>query len=124
MSRRREAGFTIIEVLLAVVMLSIGVLALGSTSGTITRMLSGGKLKTNAGALAVSVLDSLRYRAYATTPQCTNLTAGTTTRVMGRYSVVSVISSGTESRTIQVRVTYRNGRRVQADTVRTILYCQ
>src|SRR6185436_10991318 len=70
-------GFTIIEVLIAIMMLSVGVLALASSSGSIARMMYFGQRKTDASALVQSVLDSMRYRANAATPMCNGLASGT-----------------------------------------------
>ncbi len=50
MSRNRR-GFTIVEILVAVIVLSIGVLALAGTLGTITRMMSNGQQKTRAATV-------------------------------------------------------------------------
>ena len=72
-----KGGFTIVEVLIAIIMLSIGVLALASSSGTITRMMYDGRTKTDISAVAQSVLDSLRTTAYGTTyPACATLVDG------------------------------------------------
>ena len=76
MKQGSRSGFTIVEVLIAIVMLSIGVLALASSSGSVTRMMQFGRMKTDATAIAQSVLDSLRYRAAATSPKCTELVNG------------------------------------------------
>ena len=42
-NRQREAGFTIIEVMIAVVILTVGLLGLTATSALVTRMLGRGQ---------------------------------------------------------------------------------
>ena len=55
---QREGGFTIIEVLVAVVILGFGIVALVGSSGVVTRMIGQGKRTTNAAS--VSAVNSAR----------------------------------------------------------------
>jgi len=125
MKQASRDGFTIVEVLIAIVMLSVGVLALASSSGSITRMMHFGRMKTDATAIGQSVLDSLRYRAQATTPKCTNVITGsqTTAPKLGFTTNWTVTTSG-NTRQVMVAVGYLVGTRLRADTLRTTLYCQ
>ena len=125
MTRSSRGGFTIVEVLIAIVMLSIGVLALASSSGSITRMMHFGRMKTDATAIAQSVLDSLRYRAQATTPKCTSVVAGSQAIApkLGFTTNWTVTTSG-DTRNVVVAVSYQVGPRQKADTLTTSLYCQ
>ena len=124
MKRTSKDGFTIVEVLIAIVMLSIGVLALASSSGSITRMMHFGRMKTDATAIAQSVLDSLRYTAQATTPKCTNVVAGSqaTPPKLGFTTSWTVTTSG-DTRRVLVAVTYQIGPRQRVDTLTTTLFC-
>ncbi|HET6345602.1 MAG TPA: prepilin-type N-terminal cleavage/methylation domain-containing protein, partial [Myxococcota bacterium] len=74
--RQARAGFTLVEVLVAVVVLGIGVLALVGSSAMVTRMIGRGQMGTRAAQVASKRLDSLRIVAYATTPRCTLLASG------------------------------------------------
>ena len=125
MKQSSRSGFTIVEVLIAIVMLSVGVLALASSSGSITRMMHYGRMKTDATAIGQSVLDSLRYRAQATTPKCTNVVTGNqaSSPKAGFTTTWTVTTSG-NSRNVMVAVRYWVGTRLRADTLRTSLYCQ
>jgi prepilin-type N-terminal cleavage/methylation domain-containing protein len=118
MKQSSRGGFTIVEVLIAIVMLSIGVLALASSSGSITRMM-------HATAIGQSVLDSLRYRAQATTPKCTSVVTGSqaTAPKPGFTTNWTVTTSG-NTRNVVVAVRYWVGTRLRGDTLRTSLYCQ
>lgn len=120
--KRTKAGFTIVEVLIAVIMLSIGILALAGTSGAITRMLASGKFKTRAATVIQTRLDSLRVVANRTTPKCTSLSNGTAT--VTPFSLVWVISGAGASRSIELRTSYRVGPRMQGDTVRALILCR
>ena len=125
MKQRNEKGFTIVEVLIAVIMLTIGVLALASSSGGTTRMLSFGQKKTDASAIAQSVLDSLRYRAAATTPKCTALVSGsqTTSPKRGFTTSWTVATSG-DLRNIVVNVAYRVGPQLKGEQVTSSFFCR
>lgn len=119
-------GFTIVETLVAVIILSIGVLALASTVGGITRMMSSGQQKTRAATVAASILDSLRNKAYSSIPKCSGLSNGseTTNRYGTRYAsswTISNTGTGT-SRNVRIQVSYRVGTRVQADTLLSTIH--
>jgi type IV pilus assembly protein PilV len=125
MRQSARSGFTIVEVLVAIVMLTIGVLALASSSGSITRMMYFGQLKTDASALAQSVLDSMRYTAYETTPTCTALTSGAVAGVHKRgFTASTLVTTSGDLRDIVVTVNYRVGPQVKTETVSSSIYCR
>ena len=125
MKRTSRGGFTIVEVLIAIIMLSVGVLALASSSGSITRMMHFGRMKTDATAIAQSVLDSLRYRAQATTPKCTSVVAGSQATAPKRGFTTSwTVTTSGDTRNVVVAVRYQVGSRLRADTLNTSLYCR
>jgi type IV pilus assembly protein PilV len=127
MKHRNRKGFTIIEVLIAIIMLTIGVLALASSSGAITRMMYFAQRRTDASALAQSVLDSLRYMANNTSPKCTALANGgpTATGVAkpGFTATATVASPSADTRSVVVIVNYRVANRAKSDTVSSTLLC-
>jgi len=115
-------GFTIVEVLIAIVMLSIGVLALASSAGGVTRMMSNGQRKTRSYAMATSLLDSLRKVAKA---NCGGLPASGSGNRGGMTIAWTVTNSGTTSITHQVtvRMAYQVGPFTKGDTLIASLYC-
>jgi type IV pilus modification protein PilV len=123
MSRNRR-GFTIVETLVAVIILSIGVLALASTVGGITRMMSSGQQKTRAATVAASILDSLRNKAYSSIPKCSGLINGSkTTGLYGSmYASTWTISGAGTSRDVRIEVSYRVGPRAQGDTLLSTIH--
>ena len=126
MKKLSRGGFTIVEVLIAIIMLSIGVLALASSSGTITRMMYDGRTKTEIAAVAQSVLDSLRTKAYGTTyPSCAALADGSA-GIPPRpgMTVDWFVNVNGEQMDIEVVVGYLTGRATRADTVTTSLFCR
>ncbi len=57
---KNSKGFTIIEVLVAMVILSIGVLSLGLLQLTAVQNTQGGHMRSQAAILAYDVIDSMR----------------------------------------------------------------
>jgi len=115
----RRNGFTIVETLVAIIILSVGVLALASSVGGITRMMSSGQRKTRASTLAASILDSLRNAAYSASPKCTGLVSGASsvTNYGSNYTTDWTVTGTGRSRRITIVVGYRVGTRAQGDTL-------
>jgi prepilin-type N-terminal cleavage/methylation domain-containing protein len=122
MSNRR-GGFTIVEVLVAVVISSIGIISLAGSAGGVTRMMYLGQRKTRSYTVAASALDSLRNRANSTSPKCSAaLATGSGTNPGGFAKAWTITGSGS-SRQARVIVSYPSGRRTQADTLYATLLC-
>ena len=97
---KQEAGFTIIEVLIAVVILSVGLLGLASTAGYVTRMIGQGNRFTQASTLASKQLELLRAGG------CTTMANGSS--ATGRFRVawtVTTLNTGSQRTANQVQVT-------------------
>ncbi len=72
-------GFTLIEVLVAIVLLTIGLVALVGSSSSVTRMIGRGKIETRAAQVAARRMETLRLLADASPlnstgkgPRCTD----------------------------------------------------
>src|SRR6185312_8189350 len=74
--KRSRAGFTIVEVLVAVTVLGVGITALVGSSAMVTRMIGRGQKATRAAQVASQRLEKLRLLAYSTNPKCTALANG------------------------------------------------
>jgi type II secretion system protein I len=61
--QRTETGFTILEVLIAIVILGIGVIALVGTSGLVTRHIGRSRVVTIANEVATRRLEDLKLAA-------------------------------------------------------------
>ena len=67
---RGRAGFTVIEVIVAILILTIGVLALAGTAAVVTKQMASGSRQTVASTIAQARFDSLA------SVDCTQLAAG------------------------------------------------
>jgi type II secretory pathway component PulJ len=65
-----KRGFTIAEAMVAIVVLSVGVLALVGSAALTTRMLGRGRHSTLTGQVAAARIERLRHVALSTVPRC------------------------------------------------------
>jgi prepilin-type N-terminal cleavage/methylation domain-containing protein len=114
-------GFTIIEVLIAISILCVGILALLQSAATITVMLRDGRLRTLASATAASRIDNLRLLAGSTSPTCTAVSSGSASSPNGTESWT--IAGAGRSRTVTETVNVSVGTRSLGMTVRGTLLC-
>ena len=114
-------GFTLVEVLIAVVILSVGVLGMVGSAGLVSRMIGQGKRNTQAAIVAMQRMETIREQALSTNPRCTALANGTAT-TNGVSENWRVTGSG-RSRRIRLIVTYPTNRGVATDTVNTVVGC-
>jgi len=122
--KHSRLGFTLTEVLVAVFLLGVGIIALVGTSAAVTRMIGLGKVETRAAQAASRRMESLRHAAYATSPRCAD---------PGFASGGPVLSGGmTESwlvpptgriRKVRVTITYLTARGSREAMLETVLTC-
>lgn len=106
----RRGGFTLVELVIAVIILSFGVLGLAGTTMLVVRQVTLADVNTERSAALQSVVE----RLYATS---TN-TITTGNRTIGSYSVTwAVTDSTTLSRTVRV---ITNGPGLRKDSAATV----
>jgi prepilin-type N-terminal cleavage/methylation domain-containing protein len=119
-------GFTIVEVLVAIIVLGVGVVALVGSSALVTRMIGRGKHATRAVQMAEQRLEFMRQRAQSTSPQCTAPVANGTINhaggVVEQWTTTTPVGSPDE-RNLTARVTYRTARGTDTITLFTIIRC-
>lgn len=126
MSSPSPRGFTMVEVLVALVLLTVGVMALVGSSAMVSRMIGRGLGSTVAVQVATARIERLRRVAASTTPRC--LAPGfasdsaTTDGVSERWVVAPAVGSGL-TRGIRVVLSYRTPRGPAVDTVHTTVLC-
>ena len=103
--RRRHVarrGFTLVEVIVAIVVLSIGVLGLAGTASYVTMQMYGAREQTIAANMATKVIDSLAAR------RCTDIVGGTQTR--RGVTVTWTVGDSLRTRWVNQTVQYRPKR--------------
>jgi prepilin-type N-terminal cleavage/methylation domain-containing protein len=125
MSGRNERGFTLVEVLLAVVLLGIGVMALVGSSAMVTRMIGKGSQYTLVSQRASARFERLRQIAASTSPPCTSgsFASGSAAALNGISESWVVQTSGSE-RLVTVYLTYGTVKGTRADTVSATILCK
>ena len=127
MTRGTRGGFTIIEVLIAVVVLGAGVLALASSSAAVSRIIGRGRTATISAQVAAEQLERLRSYAAATNPKCGSTRFTNSAGVEQRQGVGlswNVGDPAADVRHVEVYVTYRvPPGRTRTDTLRTRILC-
>jgi prepilin-type N-terminal cleavage/methylation domain-containing protein len=119
---RAEAGFTIVEVLIAVVVLAVGIVALVGSTASSTRMIGRGRTATRAVQAATERMEMLRADAYRTSPDCTALADGSDSASTGIVTTWTITGTGSP-RTVRVISSYRVPGRLRADTLSTQIRC-
>ena len=121
---QNDRGFTLVEVLVAVMVLSVGITALVGSSALVTRMVGRGATETRAAEVAQQRLDSLRLVAYSTTTRCTSagFASGGPVTVKGIRERWIVAAAG-GVRQVTDTVTHRTARGTHTDVLTTFIKC-
>ena len=120
MSRTRydEKGISLIEILIALVILSVGLLGLVGAGATVNRMIGAGRWNTVTMTYAQRRIDLLRAAARDSTG-CSSLTAGSAA-IPGGLTERWTVSPGVRLVGIEVIVA---GRGARVDTLSTVIPC-
>jgi prepilin-type N-terminal cleavage/methylation domain-containing protein len=117
---KNRKGFTITEIVLAMTIFLIGVLAFVGTSAATARMLTRGNRATKASFYAQEQLEMLASK------HCPNLSAGTATSAGGVYSHAWTITDALSGNSKRIRlITTYSPRRgfTRADTTEMSVIC-
>jgi prepilin-type N-terminal cleavage/methylation domain-containing protein len=122
--QHRRSGFTLVEALVAVVVVGVGIVALMSASASVTRMIGRGKMETVAAVAASRRMEVLRSAAEATLPRCINpaFTSGGPVMVGGVAEEWEVAASG-RVRPVRVTVTYLTVHGLRTARLETRIRC-
>lgn len=126
MSQRSEQGFTIIEIMLAVIVLSVGVMALVGSSALATRMIGRGKLSSRVTQVANARAELLRAYAAQTSPGCTNGNVASGNAVTNGVTERWVLNgaAGDFTRDVTMSFTYAVPGGTRTDVMVITLYCK
>lgn len=125
MSVRSERGFTIAEVLVAVVMLTVGVMALVGSSAMVTRMVGRGRNDTMAGQAATARIEWLRQMAASGASPCSSASWASDSLTNGNIREKwQILDASGFSRRVLLTLRYNVAGRVKVDSVRTTILCK
>ena len=113
-------GFTLVEVLVATVVLGVGIVALVGASASVSRLVGHGRKATHAAERAERRLELLRQAAAAV--GCVGL-AGGAAPAAGDVDERWEVGGGGSTRLVRVLVTYPGLGGPHTDTVSTLLRC-
>ena len=112
----KRAGFTLVELLVAMMVFAVGMLGLAATAGSVTRMMGGAKRQTIAATVAQSRIEKLR------SSPCASIVSGSeTVRGISNTWTVTAVSRGVNVRDSVSFPSSRNTRR--SKVYQTTLSC-
>lgn len=119
-SRRARRGMSLIELLVAMSILSVGLLAVAGVSGSISRSLGESRNETLAATAAMA-----RFEALAGT-DCASLTLGTVTEVTTRGITERylVTDNGNNTRMLIDTVSWKTRRGTRVAAFTTLIPCR
>jgi prepilin-type N-terminal cleavage/methylation domain-containing protein len=120
--RHARSGFTLVEVLVAVTVLSVGVVAMAGSAAMVTRMIGRGKIDTRAAQLATQRVEALRLTAYSTTPRCTALANGGP-QLTNHVSLSWTVAVNGTGRTVTVSASYATTAGTRTEVLTTYIEC-
>ena len=121
-----RSGFTLVELLVAVVILGVGLLALAAGTGAITRTLHGSRIATQAVQQTTQRMDLLRAAARSTDAPCTSVTFASSAAPVTIQGITLkwVVPANGAMRRVLVIASYPLGRnRNRVDTLATNMSC-
>jgi prepilin-type N-terminal cleavage/methylation domain-containing protein len=119
---RSRFGFSLLEVLMALLVITVALLGMAGTLGPVARLAGEGRARGRAAQMLASRLDRLRAELLAAAPACAAPASGSAWHPNGFYESWS---SGALAGRVEVSIitlTPRPGGAV-ADTIRTRLAC-
>ena len=122
--KRSSSGLTLIEVLVAIVVLGIGIVALAGGSSMVTRMIARGKVETHAAHMASRRMEALRLAAASSSPRCTAAAFASGGPVIHNGITESwVVPAAGKLRLVRVTVTYLTVRGPRSAGLETGIEC-
>lgn len=114
--RRGRAGFTIVELIVAMLMLTIGLLGLAGVGAVVLKQMRGGTYQTIAASIAQS-----RFEQFEGDP-CASIASGTAT-VRGMTETWTASAVGLRAKTIRDTVTFVGPSGTRKVGIHTVVAC-
>ena len=111
-----ERGFSLAEVMIAMVILTVGVLGIAASSAAITRMTAEGGRQGGSAAVAESRIELL-----TATPCASIVSTGSATT--GKFTETWTVTTAGLLNTVTVNVSYPSGRTTRTSTYVAYISC-
>lgn len=96
-AQNNRGGFSLVEVVVAIMVLSFGLLAMAASTGYVASQLRSSSFDTQRNLARQQVIEQLRSTIFA------NLASNTTGQVVGRYTVRwNITNVNTSQRSVQI----------------------
>ncbi|MDF2776193.1 MAG: hypothetical protein K0S86_5694 [Geminicoccaceae bacterium] len=112
---RTRRGLTLIEVMIAIIVMAVGIMGLAGTASYVTQQMGGGNMQTIAAGMATKVADSLSAR------RCPALVDGSQTN--RGVTVTWTVEDSSRTRWVRQSVQYKP-KRGPTKTVNYVLVVQ
>lgn len=119
-SWRDRRGVTVIELIVALAIVSIGVFGLAGGATLVTRLMGGGTVQARAATIANAHMEQFRAKS------CASLSNGTDTvrSVISTWTVSSISVSGSQrGATVNLTVQYPTTKGMRSQAYATVLPC-
>ena len=121
---KNQRGFTIIEIIIAIIVLTVGVLGLVTTAALVTRMIARGQRSATAAAFASRRLERMRVAACIDAQRVSGqdtLYRGSTWVAVNTWTFTD---AGNQNYRLKIRTLYKTVKnRVRTDSTETTLPC-
>jgi hypothetical protein len=119
-----RSAFTIAEAVVALVVLSVGILAFVGSAALTSRMVGRGRHSTHIAQIAAARIERLRQIAFSTVPACTGAEwRGDSAGGPGLTESWQILDPAGPTRRIRIVVSSRHATGSSSDTVVTGMLC-
>lgn len=115
-TRVRRSGFTLVELIVAMLMLTIGLLGLAGVGAVVLKQMKGGTHQTIAASIAQSRFEQFEGDA------CSSIVGGTAT-VRGMSETWTVAAVGLRAKTVRDTVTFAASNGTRKVGIHTVVAC-
>jgi type IV pilus assembly protein PilV len=113
--RRARRGLTLIEMIIAIIVMSIGIMGLAGTATYVAKQMGEGSTQTVAATLAAKLADSLASR------RCSAIVAGNQTK--RRVTLTWTVEDSSRTKWIKAQVQYPTKRGTRTLNYVTVVQC-
>jgi len=112
---RPRRGFTVIEMIIAIIVMAIGVMGLAGTARYVAMQMGNGRTQTIAATFATKVADSLSAR------RCSSIVGGTQTK--RGVTITWTVADSTRTKWVTEQVQYKTKSGAKSLSYLTVIQC-